>query len=196
MRNNSILIIGLVLLYLTGAACQMSPLDIFTALDHSVQGEAAFEDGDYDLALSEYTKAIEAEPEDSSLYYARGYIYYERYDTAYTAGDPGADGEDFNRAIDDFTKAIELNPRYAEAYNYRGITYAGFEMNEQALADFNKAIDLNPLMPTPYYGRGYLYEVTGKINLAVIDYNHFLDLSDDPYWRAEAEKRLAGLLEK
>ena len=196
MRKNTILIIGLILLHLTAVACQMSPLEFFSALDHRAKGEAAFEDGDYDLALSEFTKAIKAEPEDSTLFYARGSVYYERYNSAYAAGDPAADGEDFDRAITDFTRAIELDPQYAEAYNYRGLTYAGFGMNEHALADYNMAIDLNPLLPTPYYGRGYLYEITGKNTLAIVDYNRFLDLSDDPYWRAEAQKRLTELSEK
>jgi tetratricopeptide (TPR) repeat protein len=193
MRNRTILIFWLAVFVLFGLACQNSPLDIFGSPDHRAQAEAAAEVGDYDLAITEFTQAIEQEPEDATLYYARGSAYYERYNTAYTANDPEADGEDFNRAITDFTQAIELDPRYAAAYNYRALAYAAFDMHGQALADYNMAIDLEPDEPTPYYGRGYLFEITGQIEMAVADYERFLELSDDPYWRAEAQKRLDGL---
>jgi hypothetical protein len=152
------------------------------------------------LTLEEYGRAIEQvsgtlrnEPDDAELYYLRGSLYYARYQTAYEADDPRADGEDFWRAVTDFTKAIELDHEYAEAYSYRGLTYLGLGLTEQGLADYNTAIDLDPQLAIAYYGRAFAYEERGELESAIADYKRFLELSDDPYWRAEAGKRLKAL---
>ncbi len=160
---------------------------------HLENGRKALVDKNNELAIEELREGIEADPANAEAYYLRGTAYYGRYEAAYNAKDPKADGEDFWRAISDFTKAIELNHNYAEAYHYRGLTYHGIGLNEQALADYDQAIAINPNMEYSYYGRGLIYEEQGQKEDAIANYEKFLDLSNDPYWRSEAQKRLEAL---
>ena len=54
------------------------------------------------VAVEDYTKAIELNPNDAQAHNNRGAAYGEK--------------DDFGRAIEDYTKAIELKPDFAEAY--------------------------------------------------------------------------------
>jgi Flp pilus assembly protein TadD len=155
--------------------------------------EIAIANQDYRGAIEALTSAIVEEPDDAYLYYLRGLAYYSGYKLAYDAQPSSADARDISRAISDFTKALELNSNYAEAYNYRGVAYSTLGDHEHALADYNAAIKLQPDEATPYYGRGYVYEQMGQKDLAAADYRRFLELSQDTFWRGEAEKRLRAL---
>jgi tetratricopeptide (TPR) repeat protein len=196
MRRNplliTILITILIALGLLLTGCKSTATS--TGNPHLESGRTAIVDKKFDLALKELTTAITEEPDNAEAYYLRGTAYYGRYDAAYTAKDPKADGEDFWRAITDFTKAIELNHNYAEAYHYRGLTFNGLQENGHALADYNIAIQLQPKMEFPYYGRAIVYEQEGHIQQAIADYQMFLELSKDVYWRGEAQKRMNALL--
>jgi tetratricopeptide (TPR) repeat protein len=61
--------------------------------------------GQYDNAISDYTKVIETDPKNADAYVLRGDTYYKqgRYD----------------KAISDLTQATEVDPGFAEAYNVR-----------------------------------------------------------------------------
>ncbi|MGB2862817.1 MAG: tetratricopeptide repeat protein, partial [Sedimentisphaerales bacterium] len=79
-------------------------------VDHSSQGFAYAHTGQYDRAISEFTKAINSDPMSPEPYYNRGLAYYHK-------------GE-YDRAIEDCNKVLEINARHAEAYNNRGNAYA------------------------------------------------------------------------
>ena len=79
-------------------------------VDHAAQGLIFAARGEYDKAISEFTRALEADSSEI-VYSNRGLAYYHK-------------GE-YDRAISDHSKAIELNPRYAEACYNRGNAYAG-----------------------------------------------------------------------
>jgi tetratricopeptide (TPR) repeat protein len=162
---------------------------------HLEKGRQDLQNKDNQLALDELTTAIRESPANAEAYYLRGTAYYGRYEVAYNADDPQADGEDFWRALTDFTKAIELNHNYAEAYHYRGLTYHGLGLNQHSIADYTQAIALNQNLEYPYYGRALVYEEEGQEEAAIADYKRFLELSQDDYWRKEAQKRLDTLLQ-
>jgi tetratricopeptide (TPR) repeat protein len=160
-----------------------------------VSGINALEQKDWSEAIRLFTHAALNEPENAEIYYYRGTAYYRRYESAFQANDPAADGEDFWRAITDFTKAIELNHNYVEAYHFRALTYAGLGQQHHALADYETAITLNPELDYPYYGRALIHEEQGRIEEAIADYERFLELTTDPFWEEEAQKHLDGLRE-
>ncbi len=184
--------LGMLGLALLLAACQNIPAT--GPSSHLEKGRQALVDKKDDLALQELNAAIQDDPKNAEAYYLRGTAYYGRYEAAFNANDPKADGDDFWRAVTDFTKAIELNHNYAEAYHYRGLTYHGLGLNMQSIADYTQAIALNPDLEYPYYGRALVYEEEGRKEEAIADYRRFLELSQDQYWRQEAQKRLDALL--
>ena len=71
------------------------------------QGIALLEEGQFDLSINYFNKAIEINPRYADAYNNRGLAY-------------GMGKGQYDKAISDFNKAIELNPKYAGFYNKRG----------------------------------------------------------------------------
>ncbi len=84
--------------------------------------------GQYDKAISDYSKAIEINPRDAEACYNRGNAYQ-------------INGQ-YDQAISDYNKAIEINPRYAKAYNNRGYAYYEKGEYDRACSDYQKACEL------------------------------------------------------
>jgi TonB family protein len=85
--------------------------------------------GDWDLALADYTKAIEMDATDASDYLNRGLAHYAK--------------GSYEKAIADFNKAIELKPKDTHAYLSRGFAVEKLGNQNLALEDFQKAFDLD-----------------------------------------------------
>jgi tetratricopeptide (TPR) repeat protein len=79
--------------------------------------------GKYDLAIQDYTKALEVDPANSFAYYNRG-ITKDRMG-------------DFEGAVADFSSAITLDPGNADFYHNRGFSLrkqvrgGGFRMSRR-----------------------------------------------------------------
>jgi len=101
-----------------------------TAIAANNQGLVYNNNGEYDKAMSAFTKAIELDPNFALSYSNRGWVHIKL-------------GQ-YEQAIADCTKAIELDPSLALAYNNRGWTYMELEQYEQAIADLDKAMELDP----------------------------------------------------
>ena len=99
-------------------------------------GVDQYDQGDYQGAMADYTKAIEINPEYAPVYYFRG-----------SAKD---DLGDYQGAIDDYTKAIEIDPEFASAYNNRGIVRERVSDLEGTCRDWRKAVDLGDERPTEW----------------------------------------------
>ncbi|MDR2905058.1 MAG: tetratricopeptide repeat protein [Helicobacteraceae bacterium] len=127
-------------------------------------GNKALEAGDFQTAVSEFTKAIKIDPNFAGAYSSRGDAYYEL--------------DDYNKAIADFTKAIKINQNFAEAYNGRGKAYRHLGDYNKAIADFTKAIKIDPNYGNAYEGRGLVYYRLGDYNNASKDARKACDLYD------------------
>ncbi len=127
-------------------------------LEYSKQGKIA-------LAVNEYTKTIELDPDFVEAYYNRGTLYQDQ-------------GK-FNLAKVDFDRAIELNPNFARAFHNRGILYISQGIFNLAEADFNQAIEINPNFTRAYISRGKIYRSQGNLDLAEVDYNRAIELNSD-----------------
>ena len=73
------------------------------------RGISAYEKGDHDKAIADYTEAIRLDPNYAEAYCDRAVAY--------------SDKGDYDSTIADCTEAIRLNPKYAEAYFMRGGVY-------------------------------------------------------------------------
>jgi tetratricopeptide (TPR) repeat protein len=110
---------------------------------HIFKGIQYEDQGNYDLAISEYEKAIELNPKYADSYNKRGLVYFNK--------------NMYEQAIKDYTEAIQLNPKYTDAYNNRGIIYYNQEKYDLAIIDYSKAIELDPKYAKAYHHRGLIY---------------------------------------
>ena len=122
------------------AVISLEPDPSILAKTLTIRGLIYLSKREYDLAITDWTKAIELDPDDAVAYLNLGVVY--------------AGKRDFEAAIADYNKAIDLAPENASAYNNRGVAYAGKRDFEAAIADYNKAIDLAPEDADVYCNRG------------------------------------------
>ncbi len=73
------------------------------------QGGANVSKGDFDAAVSDYTKAIELNPSAATALFGRGIAYFNK--------------KSYDLAIADYNKLIELTPKNASAIAKRGDTH-------------------------------------------------------------------------
>jgi tetratricopeptide (TPR) repeat protein len=115
----------------------------------------------YDKALADINKAIEADP--ARYISVRANIYYNK--------------GDYQNAVDDYTRAISLNPKNHGSYISRGNTYAKLNDMPKALADFDKYAELEPQSTSPFTARGRLYKEQGDFAKAVEEYSKAIQIS-------------------
>jgi tetratricopeptide (TPR) repeat protein len=145
-------------------------------------------EGKDELAIENFTKAIELNPNDANAYIERARAY--KYN-------------DFNKALNDYTKAIELNPneadfyiKRADAYHYSGYdlyyyddydTLCKSDIFYKALNDYTKAIELNPNCYNAYYARAMFHQQLDYSSVicdeqalnAIPDYTKVIELAPD-----------------
>ena len=97
--------------------------------NHYNKGTEYMEDEQYEIAIHEFNKAIQLDPDYYAAYFNRGYSY---------------DGlGEYQTAISDHTKAIEFDSDYAGAYNNRSISYRALGQSTLAAADKTMACSLD-----------------------------------------------------
>jgi tetratricopeptide (TPR) repeat protein len=153
-----------------------------TPLYHANRGDEYSNNGNYDLAVAEFTKAIEQETNQEQLailFYYRGVAYYNK--------------GDLQNAISDFSSVLAIRPDESRSYLMRGVGYATNGDYELAVNDFTQAIQINPEEANAYYDRGLAYEKMGVTDKAVQDFVKALELTTDPGLKTDAENELLKL---
>lgn len=117
--------------------------DIFEAKECNDRGVMYSEKGQYDLALSEFKKAIDIAPMSSETYNNRGITYSKK-------------GQ-YDLAIADFTKSLDINPNASKVLYNRGITYAIRGQFDLALLDLNRSLQIQSSSAAVYDIRGSLH---------------------------------------
>ena len=102
--------------------------DIVTALVN--RGVAYKLNGQLDLAIEDYTAALEKSPESGDIYTTRANAFLEM--------------SQLDAAIADANKALAFNPEYAAAYFVRGKIFEALGQNTFAGDDFMRAHELAP----------------------------------------------------
>jgi tetratricopeptide (TPR) repeat protein len=168
-----------------------------TAEDFFNNGKVKDSLKDFKGAISDYSKAIELNPDNADYYYRRGNAKYfsdddkgsivdfnkaielnpDNADYYYRRGNAKNYLEDYEGAIADYTKAIELytkaielNPDNADYYDRRGNTKNYLEDYEGAIADYTKAIELRPDFALYYNHLGDALEKIKKYKEAKVQY--------------------------
>jgi tetratricopeptide (TPR) repeat protein len=167
-----------------------------------IRGRERREGGEYELALADFSRALELDSGNEEAWAGRGqtYLLMGRNDDALTdlthalELDPADDwaiarrGETYRRmgrydeALTDFARAIELNPTYGWAIALRGETYQQMGRYEDALADFARAIELNPANGWVIGSRGQTYWRMGRYEDALTDFARAIELNPTYGW--------------
>jgi tetratricopeptide (TPR) repeat protein len=85
---------------------------------------------DYDLAITEFDRALQLDPNSAAAYFGRGRGYLRKGDNS--------------KAIADYSQALRLNPNDAISYSNRGRAYARMGDYDNAAADFESALRIDP----------------------------------------------------
>ncbi len=118
--------------------------------------------GLHDLAIADYTRAINLKADFAEAYSNRGLAY--------------AKSERYDPAIIDFTRSVELQPGNAMTYLKRGNAYFDKGDLDRAVADWTRATALKPDLMRAYYNRCDAYDRKGLKGLAIEDCRKVLEL--------------------
>ena len=105
--------------------------------------------GEIELAVKDYTKAIQLKRNYTAAYCNRGVAY-------------GKINKN-DLAITDYSMAIQLDPDYAKAYYNRGNAYRRKGEIDKAIEDYSEAINKDPEYTDAYNSRGVIYSIKGKL---------------------------------
>jgi len=94
------------------------------------RGRAAYDQKNYDRAITEFTEAIRLNPNYELAYYYRAETYVLK--------------NDYDKALADFDQAIRLSPNDDDNFSERGYVYILKNDYDRAIADFNQALRINP----------------------------------------------------
>jgi len=139
------------------------------AVMHDFKGVVFDDKGMLDKGITEFTRAIEIDPEDAAAYENRGSAYIDK-------------GQ-YDRAISDLNKAIELDPKFAEAYYNRGNAYDDKGQYDRTISDFTKAIEIEPQFTIAITKRGFVYmRKLGKKTMACKDWKRACELGSCEFY--------------
>ena len=120
------------------------------------RGQAFEQEGLYERAIEEYTRAILANPKYAPAYFGRGWSQESK--------------GNHDAAIRNFTRALELDPRFTDAVFGRAWAYEQNENPGNAIDDYSRAIDLDPNHMEAYFSRGFLAFYQDRMDAAADDF--------------------------
>jgi len=139
------------------------------AFDHKT-AEAYLAERDYDRAIAECSRIIDAHPHDSTAHRIRGDAFEFR-----SLGRGEGSAQDHQQALNDYSKAIEIDPKDATAHAHRGRAYFWEVIDpDKAVADLTAAIELGP-RPWFYRWRGDAYSQKDDLAAAITDYSKAIE---------------------
>jgi tetratricopeptide (TPR) repeat protein len=105
--------------------------------------------GENELAIEDYSKAIELKEDFYQAFYNRSVIYYQLEKT--------------EEAISDIEKVLEINPDVAYAHFFYGFILFQTEDYEAALKSLDRAIEIDPKYKKAYHLRAQVLEKLEKL---------------------------------
>ena len=94
------------------------------------RGKAYYNNGIYDISISEFTKVIRLKPNYVSAWWWRGDAWFKK--------------KKYKAAIANYTEAMRLQPHNAEIYLHRGNAWYMRGNYKKAIADYDEVIRLQP----------------------------------------------------
>jgi tetratricopeptide (TPR) repeat protein len=117
----------------------------------------------FDLAISDYSKAIELFPKNARYYVNRGNV--------------SNDLDKSDDALADYKRAIAVDPSFALAFTNRGNLYVRIKRFDEAITDLTRAIELDPLNAESFYTRAMAYRAKNQFEKAIPDLDKYIELN-------------------
>ena len=132
----------------------------YSAEDYYYSGVANVKAGEPEVAVADFTKAIEEKPSYAEAYLARADVYSKVKDRAPAHDDYIRAAEifrinkDFNHAITAYNSAIQVNKKSLTAYLGRGDLYLAKGQEIAAVADYDAAKKIDKKTAAAHFGLG------------------------------------------
>jgi tetratricopeptide (TPR) repeat protein len=126
----------------------------------SARGAAALNSGKYDVAITEFTRAISLNPRSTNYVYDRGVAHFQK-------------GDD-DLAMADFNLSLRLDPTNSLALAARGVLELLQGKKDAAAKDFETALKLTPDRKALLLRRADAYHDSGDLPQAVEYYSEWL----------------------
>lgn len=107
----------------------------------------------YPQALAASTKAMALKPDDSLMWFERGYLLHLQ-------------GE-YVEALEIYDRVIADQPSFYRARNHRGYILLKLQRYDEAFVELNKGIEVKPDYGNGYYGKAYYYLLHDQLNSAL-----------------------------
>jgi serine/threonine-protein kinase len=121
-----------------------------------------YNNGDYQGAIENCSKAIKLKPNNPELYYKRGMVYLTI-------------GENRQSAIEDFTKALQFAPKSSEIYWARGNAKKTLNDLVGATIDLETAIKLDSKNFSAYRNLAEIKSLQGDFTSSINYYNFYIE---------------------
>lgn len=125
----------------------------YIGLIHGYRGYAHLFKQNFDIAIEDFSAALDGENKKPEFYNGRG-MAQEKLGK-------------HTKALEDYSAAIKANPLYAQAFDNRGQLYRRMNNFKLAIQDLTKATALRPGVISSYYQLGFTYHKQGEYKRAI-----------------------------
>lgn len=148
---------------------QGGTVSIVVGVDIFERAGQAFDAGDFEQAITDYSLFILLNPTFSQAYFQRGVSYTQL--------------NDYEKALADLTSSLALpqpSPDFTvRAYSVRAFIYQELANLDAALKDLNAAVAASPQQADGYYWRGQFYLEQNQIDAALADFSKVIEYAPD-----------------
>jgi len=123
--------------------------DEYLSFHHFVKGEWYQLQGELDSAISEYHKALKADPQKEEIRLALAKAHYKK--------------EEFEKAL---KEALLIQPKTSVVWSFLGDLYGRMRQMEKAIESYQKSVELDSTYTHPLWNLILLYQATGRIKEA------------------------------
>jgi tetratricopeptide (TPR) repeat protein len=121
---------------------------------HLYQGKAHLNLEQYDLALSDFQAAAQADPKLPFVHFNLGLTYLKK--------------QDYENARDEFLKDAAIEPDVALDYDELGNVYSLMQLDDNAETNYRKALLIDPRLVNSYVGLAKVYQREKKFQPALM----------------------------
>lgn len=166
------------------------------AQELKLQGDKAYQSGDYPAAIEALSAVLEITPNDAQSACNRGVCFLNLKEFEKAVADcslaiglePETFPPYFNRgialyelgspidALTDFSKVTELAPEYEGACLWSGLCQMALGNHDSAILEYTKAIEVNPEFAEAYFNRSHTFMAAGNFTKALADANCLVGL--------------------